>query len=223
LVQSTLSPYEILGIPHDADLEQIRLAYRRGALKYHPDNYQGDPVEAEGKFRELAKAYKAALRSYIPKPDEHSADRPFSPAEFARLKGKWHSFTNDGNYQRRWDSGWSRQRAFTKSRSVPIVNENKVFIWFWVFAMVMGFVVAFSAGASGMFGDIRYDMEFLDVLILEGLAILTFAAVVAGTIFALVLTRKTIWLTLQLGARLLPYLPKMRKTKLLPKTRPLDT
>jgi len=198
------------------------LAYRRGALKYHPDNYQGDPVKAEEMFRELARAYKAALRSYIPKPEEHDDGKAFSPAEFARVDGGWHSFASDGGYGQRYSSGWSERQASTKSRSVPTVDENKIFICFWVFATVMGIVVALSAGAYGMLGDIQDDMEFFDVLVLEGLAILTFAAVVAGTIIALVLTRKTIWLTLQLGARLLPCLPKINKTRQLPKAHPQD-
>jgi len=221
-MQGTLSPYDILGISHEADLEQIRLAYRRGALKYHPDNYQGDPVEAEEMFRELARAYKAALRSYIPKPEDHDDGKAFSPAEIARMESKWHSFAIDGSYEQEPTSDWSRHQGVTKSRSIPTVDENKVFVCFWIFATVLGFVVAFSAGAFGMLGNIEGDMEFSDVLVLEGLAILTFAAVVAGTIIAIVLTRKTIWLTLQLGARLLPYLPRIHKTNQLPKAQPQD-
>jgi len=50
--------YEVLGVSRDADADEIKRAYRRGALKYHPDNYKGDKAEAEAKFKELAEAYE---------------------------------------------------------------------------------------------------------------------------------------------------------------------
>lgn len=48
--------YEILGVERDADAEAIKKAYRKLALKYHPDRNPGDP-EAEERFKEAAEAY----------------------------------------------------------------------------------------------------------------------------------------------------------------------
>lgn len=48
--------YKILEVPAGATEEQIRKAYRRLALKYHPDRNQGDPT-AEARFKEVAEAY----------------------------------------------------------------------------------------------------------------------------------------------------------------------
>lgn len=48
--------YEILGVPRNATQEEIKRAYRRLALKYHPDRNPGDK-EAEEKFKEAAEAY----------------------------------------------------------------------------------------------------------------------------------------------------------------------
>lgn len=48
--------YEILGVDRNADLQEIKRAYRRLALKYHPDRNPGDK-EAEEKFKEAAEAY----------------------------------------------------------------------------------------------------------------------------------------------------------------------
>jgi molecular chaperone DnaJ len=50
--------YEILSVSRSADGTEIKRAYRKLALKFHPDNYKGDKVEGEKKFKELAEAYE---------------------------------------------------------------------------------------------------------------------------------------------------------------------
>ena len=48
--------YEVLGVEKNADADTIKKAYRKAAIKYHPDKNPGDK-EAEEKFKEAAEAY----------------------------------------------------------------------------------------------------------------------------------------------------------------------
>jgi molecular chaperone DnaJ len=48
--------YEVLGVGRNADEQELKSAYRKLALQYHPDRNSGDK-EAEEKFKEIAEAY----------------------------------------------------------------------------------------------------------------------------------------------------------------------
>jgi molecular chaperone DnaJ len=49
--------YEVLGVDLNASADEIRKAFRREALKYHPDRNQGDK-KAEARFKEVNEAYQ---------------------------------------------------------------------------------------------------------------------------------------------------------------------
>lgn len=49
--------YEVLGVSKNATKDELKKAYRKQALKFHPDKNPGD-TEAEAKFKEAAEAYE---------------------------------------------------------------------------------------------------------------------------------------------------------------------
>ncbi|HOP96943.1 MAG TPA: molecular chaperone DnaJ [Verrucomicrobiota bacterium] len=70
--------YEILGVDRHADSEAIKKAYRRLAVKYHPDKNPGDK-SAEEKFKELSEAYEV-----LSDPQKRAAYDQYGHAAFDR-------------------------------------------------------------------------------------------------------------------------------------------
>lgn len=50
--------YEVLGISKSADEKEIKKAYKRLAMKHHPDKNQDNKAESETKFKEIKEAYE---------------------------------------------------------------------------------------------------------------------------------------------------------------------
>src|SRR5262252_8277903 len=50
--------YEVLGVSRAADDEELKRAYRKLALKYHPDKNPDSRLEAEERFKEVSEAYQ---------------------------------------------------------------------------------------------------------------------------------------------------------------------
>jgi molecular chaperone DnaJ len=59
------NPYEVLGIKEGASEEEIKKAYRELVKKYHPDQYQDNPLEklAEEKLRDINEAYDYLMKN----------------------------------------------------------------------------------------------------------------------------------------------------------------
>ncbi len=79
--------YEVLGVEKNASPEEIKKAYRKQALKFHPDKNQGDS-SAEEKFKEAAEAYEV-----LSNPDKKSRYDQFG---HAGLGGNAGGFSAEG-------------------------------------------------------------------------------------------------------------------------------
>jgi molecular chaperone DnaJ len=73
--------YELLGVSRNASQDEIKKAYRKLALKYHPDKNPGNK-EAEEKFKKLSEAY-----AILSEPDNRAKYDQFGAAAFEQNGG----------------------------------------------------------------------------------------------------------------------------------------
>lgn len=72
--------YAVLGVPPEATEDEIRRAYRRLALQWHPDRNPGDPTAAD-RFKEISAAY-AVLVDPAKRRDHDRAQQSGAPGPF---------------------------------------------------------------------------------------------------------------------------------------------
>jgi thiol-disulfide isomerase/thioredoxin len=75
--------YDVLGCPPDADDRTIKRAYKKAALRWHPDRAEGDKAKAEEKFRDVAAAYEA-----LSDPDKRKVYDRYGEAGLKRSMGE---------------------------------------------------------------------------------------------------------------------------------------
>lgn len=92
-------PYSVLGVSSGASDDEIKRAYRELARKYHPDNYQDNPLAdlAEEKMKQINEAYEAIQKMREGGPSAQQSHGTYSgqsrdPA-FARIR----TLINGGN------------------------------------------------------------------------------------------------------------------------------
>ena len=73
--------YEVLGVARSADDKALKAAFRKLAMRYHPDRNQGD-AEAEHKFKEVNEAYEV-----LREPQKRAAYDRFGHAAFEGGRG----------------------------------------------------------------------------------------------------------------------------------------
>ena len=122
--------YEVLGVTRNADAEELRRAYRKLAMKYHPDRNNGDKA-AEERFKEIGEAY-----SVLSDPQKrqrydafgHAADGvppDFGPFSFDSAFDLFDMFFGGGAGRRRGRTG--PQRGSDLRMTVDISFEEAVF------------------------------------------------------------------------------------------------
>jgi molecular chaperone DnaJ len=81
-------PYSVLGVSKNATQDEVKKAYRKLAMQYHPDKNKGDK-KAEEKFKELSAAYE--IIGDVKKRKEHDT--------FGSARSGSGGFSSGGGYE----------------------------------------------------------------------------------------------------------------------------
>ncbi|WDI36151.1 J domain-containing protein [Entomospira entomophila] len=139
-MQNNLTHYEILGVSSTATLEEIRGAYKKLALQYHPDRLNDLPAEERER---LTEKMKQVTNAYSTLKDENSrkrydeelyAKRYFNQGGTAFRQNPYQNFRNEENMRHNY--GFS---------SGPVIVNP--FIFFGVIALILILVLVFISVA----------------------------------------------------------------------------
>ena len=106
---SIMDYYRILGVPEQADDEQIKQAYRREAKKYHPDLNPDDPA-AEARFKEIVEAYETLGDSVKRKAYDRKQEAAAGAGKACRKSRRSTPVQGHGQAQGKKDTGSGKKK-----------------------------------------------------------------------------------------------------------------
>ncbi len=105
-------PYEVLGIRRDATQREVKQAYRRLAMKFHPD-HNPEETEAEARFKQIQHAYETLTGRKKPV--------KISPAAFYRGQYPPSFFKNEHPF---FTFYWAVKNHFNRTHDNRKVSED---------------------------------------------------------------------------------------------------
>lgn len=126
--------YNILGLPLNSSLEEIKKAYRKKARLYHPDINQSP--DAKDKFIKATEAYDFLMANH------EKGD--LSDQEFFRIMEDWRKYRQDRSQQRAQYYARKSYVSFKNSKyykSTRILNASSAIFTMAISVTVMGFTI----------------------------------------------------------------------------------
>jgi len=108
--------YEVLQVSKTATNDEVKKAYKKLAIKWHPDKNPGREKEAEEKFKEIAEAY-----SVLTDPHKRQKYDRYGTVDFDNVqsdRGDFEFGFNMGNRQRNFGSGGSFGFSFERAEEI---------------------------------------------------------------------------------------------------------
>lgn len=104
-----MDPYDILGVPQNATQEEIKVAYRREAMKWHPDRCNNSSTAKE-RFHQAAEAYKILSENNV-----RAGNGGFGTRSSAEQREKRSESGYSGDYSNSDDAGGNSEDKFADS------------------------------------------------------------------------------------------------------------
>lgn len=154
--------YQILGISQSADNKEIKKAYKKLAVKFHPDKNNGDKYFEE-RFKEIQESYEILINSqkkseydkvynsFFPNKEKHNQ----SQSTYTNYKSKNTSYANQKEPQKEQEQkekeDAEKRRVTNIKKNTELAFEDKAWIFLANFTIIGSIV--------GLFMFVKYRTE----------------------------------------------------------------
>jgi hypothetical protein len=204
-MQTEADPYELLGVPGDATLQEVKLAYRKAALECKPERFAGDADAAEKRLRQINAAYREISRKLEPSAWSPTPppSKTYTPQDFAREGSA--AYWRPPEDQAQAGDGKAGHHTTTVVESTR--NETAWFLVFWALAIILGIVFGGGAASWRAYHTKGGGLETSDIVISVVVGELIYVALAAAAVVLVILTRKIVRLTIRFAHNHWRFLP----------------